>query len=105
MLLAAELTGLRIDGALRALEQNVHAAVGEVDGARHELRAVHREPVGRRNDASSGSRCRMQLQRQALDAAEPPARAAEELAEVVAGDVLHDLATRARASAVGKPHG
>src|SRR5439155_16383402 len=42
----------------------------------------------------------MQAQREPLDAAEAPSRAAEELAEVVARDVLHDLAARVRARAV-----
>ena len=48
---------------------------------------------------------RMQPERDALDAAEPAARAAEELAEVVARDVLHDLAARARARAVEQRDG
>ena len=47
----------------------------------------------------------MQLQREPLDPPEPSARAAEELAEVVAGDVLHDFAARARTRPVGQHDG
>ena len=52
-----------------------------------------------RNRARGGGQ-RVQPQREALDLPEAAARPAEELAEVVAGDVLHDLPARARAQAV-----
>src|SRR5947209_4335941 len=42
--------------------------------------------------------------RELLDAAEPSARPAEELAEVVARDVLHDLAARVRPRPVREKH-
>src|SRR5581483_524005 len=45
---------------------------------------------------------RMQPQRDARDEAEPAARAREQLAEVVAGDVLHHLAAGARDRPVGE---
>ena len=63
-----------------AFEEHVHASVGDVDRARHELRAVQRLPArGAGDDRARGSRQRMQPQREPLDAPEPPARAAEEL--------------------------
>ena len=78
----------------------MHASLGDVDRTRHELRAVQRLPVGARDDRAGCRRSRMQSQREPLDRSEPSARAAEQLAEVIAGNVLHDLAARARAHAV-----
>src|SRR4051812_38130281 len=47
----------------------------------------------------------MQSKREAFDAAESAGRAAEDLREVVSGDVLHDLAARARARAIRQHDG
>src|SRR5579859_554848 len=47
----------------------------------------------------------MQAQREPHDAPEPPLRPAEELGEVVAGDVLHDLPARTRDRAAGEHDG
>ena len=86
-------------------EEDVHAAVrprSTALGARPErvqLAPARRQSV---DDRALRRGQRVQAQRDPLDAPEPAARAAEELAEVVAGDVLHDLAARVRARAVGE---
>ena len=97
--------------ALAALEQHRHPAGAEdVERARHELRAEQRRD-GRAASASSrldderargrGQRVEPEARR-ARSSASRPARAADELAEVVAGDVLHDLAAGVRDRAVGE---
>src|SRR5205823_3925572 len=89
---------LRRHRGLAALEEHGDAArVEHVERARYELGAPDRgHDAGglRRLDHERPRRFRhpMQPQRHAGDEPEPPARAADELAEVVAGDVLDHLA-------------
>src|SRR6185295_5306057 len=87
-------------------EQHVHPAVLQIDGAGHEGGAVQLAPAS----GVSGHGARrlgtwMELERELLNASEPAARAAEEPSEVVAGDVLHDLAAGVRARPVGQRDG
>src|SRR4051812_14150634 len=82
VLLAAERAGLRVHRTLGAFEEDVHPPLGHIDGARYELRAVQRRPVGRDDGRPRSSRERMQAEREALDAAQATARAAEDLREV-----------------------
>ena len=102
---------LTVDGGLGTLEEERDPVGREhVDGARRELGAMDLAPrgaqvVGLDDDGRRRRRPRVQPQRDARDQPEPPARAGEELAEVVAGDVLHDLAARARDRAVGEDDG
>ena len=98
----------------RALEEERELARNvQIGGARRELRQpqLPQQPapflrVRRRHHERAGlGRERMEAQAHPRDQAEPPARAAEELPEVVARDVLDDLAARVRDRAVGEHHG
>ena len=94
---------LRRDGRLGALEQAARA--GPAAGSRRRsARAASGWSSAQSARGSSvsattvacGGGPRMEPQRDARDQPEPAARAGEELPEVVAGDVLHHLAARAR---------
>ncbi len=89
--------------ALRSLEQHVHACRrrGRPRSARAASGAARCQRCASTTvRAAAGSGCRRSASCSTLPSR--PARAAEELAEVVAGDVLHDLAARVRARAVGQ---
>ena len=90
--------------ARRALEQHVQlgrrARSTALGTSCERCSSSQREPSI--TTRARGRRQRVQPQRETLDRAEPPARAAEQLAEVVAGDVLDDLAARVRARAVAR---
>ena len=104
----ARLVELLAHRALRALEeQRDPAGVEDVERARLEAPpaelADDARRVARLDDERRGAlRQRMEAQRDARDEREPPLGAADELPEVVAGDVLHDLAARARDRAVAE---
>src|SRR5439155_20255150 len=96
---------LRRDRDLAPLEQESEPSGPEhVDGARHQLGSVRELPrplgvgrvLARHDERPRRGRPRLEPQRKPRDEAEPATRAAEELAEVVAGDVLDDLAAGAR---------
>ena len=93
---------LELDRRGTALEHHGQPLVGHVESARHEGRAEDRLALRlavARNGSDERRRSvgqRVQAQAGAADGAQRAARAAEQLAEVVAGDVLHDLAARAR---------
>ena len=93
---------LELDRRGAAFEHHRQPLVGHVERARHERRAEDRLPLGLsvarngRDERRSRVGQRVQAQAGTADDAQRAARAAEELAEVVAGDVLHDLAARAR---------
>jgi hypothetical protein len=79
----------------------------DVERARLQLRATEtphdaRRVVGLDDQRRRRRRQGMQPQRDAGDEAEPSLRAADELREVVARDVLHDLPARARDRAVAE---
>src|SRR5262249_12905611 len=79
----------------RTLARREHRAAAVAGGAGREPRVVELAPaVGARGDRPGGFGARMQPEREALDRAEPALRAAVELPEVVAGDVLDDLPAR-----------
>ena len=82
----------------------------DVQRARLQLRVDERgddtgNVVGLDDDRGRRGRQRVQAQRDPSDQRERALRAAHELPEVVAGDVLHDLATRARDRAVSEYQG
>ena len=105
-LLTAERGELGVNRSPRALEQDVQLVIDEVHGARHELRAVQLDPPrGADHDGPPHSRQRVQPQRETLGPAEPSARAAEELAKVIAGNVLDDLPARVGAQPVAEHDG
>ena len=58
--------------------------------------------IGLEDDRSCGRGQRVEPERDAHDQGERPARPADELAEVVPGDVLDDLAARVRDGSVGE---
>ena len=95
---------LRVDGALAS--PRTSTCSGRPRGRRRSARAASgaapASASASMRDGARARRQRVQPQRDPLDRAEPPARAAEQLAEVVAGDVLDDLAARARARAVAR---
>ena len=104
--LAAERAQLGFDGGSARPRTARGAATDHVHGARHERRALQRRPAARVDHHASRERGeRMQAQGEALDRSEPPARAAQQLAEVVARDVLDDLAARVRAQPVAQDEG
>ena len=79
----------------------------DVERARLELRreecAYNRgRVIGLDRERLCRLRHRVQPEARACDQREPPARAADEPREVVAGDVLHDLPARARDRPVGQ---
>ena len=91
-------------------EQREPARREEVDRGRLERRAAQLLPerrAGRRSPTRPSPRqpAAGAAERDPRDQPEPAARAGEELAEVVAGDVLHHLAARARDRAVGEHDG
>ena len=95
--------------ASRALEQHRDApGVEHVERARLQLRArsgatTRAGVVGLRDDGSRDARgTRVQAEATRADQRRGVPRAADELAEVVAGDVLHHLAARARDRAVAR---
>ena len=92
-----------------ALEQHRDALVRDVERARHERRPTHRSRlrlrIARRHHGCRGLRQRVQPQAHPHDDRERAARAREELAKVVAGDVLHHLAARARDEPVAEDGG
>ena len=100
---------LRRDGGGAALEQHCDAAgVEDVERARDELGGEQRRGDRRRVVRLDDDRRRgghgvgMEAQADPADEREPAARAADELAEVVAGDVLDDLAAGVDDRAVGE---
>ena len=80
-----------------AFEHHGQPLLGHVEGARDERRAEDHLPLGLsvtgdgRDERRRGIGQRVQAQAGATDDAQRAARAAQELAEVVAGDVLHHL--------------
>ena len=93
----AERGRLLVDRLLCTLEEDEHSVVDDVDGARHQPGTVKLSPAGSGDDdGTRRERTRVEPECEALDGAEPAFRPAIELAEVVAGDVLHDLPARVR---------
>ena len=99
------------DGALTALEQDGDlSGVEDVERARLEPRAPQRADGGRRvvgldDECRRGGGERVEPERHAGDQRQLPRRAAHELAEVVARDVLHDFPAGARDRAVAEHDG
>ena len=99
---------LRLNRAVGSFEQRRHATgVEDIEGARLQLRCEKRASHGGHvlrldHDRARRLRQRVQTEAHARDEGEEAFGSADESPEVVARDVLHDLAARIRDRAVGE---
>ena len=99
---------LRLHRAVGSFEQRRHpTGVEDIEGARLQLRCEKRTGHGGRivrldDDRARRLRQRVQTEADARDEGEPALGSADESPEVVARDVLHDLAAGIRDRAVGE---